>query len=186
VREGSTLTDKWWRWKKRSEWDEFFKEFDKLEKMVDDMANDSAKTFPTTKAENKFSNPYVFGFSVSVGPDGRPQVHRFGSLQSPLQGAEASKEREPLVDVLNGKKEIIVVAELPGVDEKDIKLDLYEFDLRISIDTPEKSFYKNLSLPAKVRSDSMRTSYKNGVLTVHLKKAGRRLAGIKKHLALEV
>ncbi len=23
------MTDKWWKWKKRSEWDEFFKEFDK-------------------------------------------------------------------------------------------------------------------------------------------------------------
>lgn len=176
------MTDKWWRWKKRSEWDEFFKEFDKLEKMVDDLANDSAKDFFAEKEEKKFPNPYVFGFSVSLGPDGRPQVHRFGSLQSPLQGAEVEKESEPLVDVLDCRKEIVVVVELPGVDKKDIKLDASESSLKISVDTPERSFYKNLCLPAKVHAGSMQTSYKNGVLEVHLRKADRRLISMGKHL----
>jgi HSP20 family protein len=176
------LTDKWWRWKKRSEWDEFFKEFDKLEKMVDDIVEDSAKDFSAEKEEKKFPNPYVFGFSVSIGPDGRPQVHKFGSLQSPLQGAQVNKENEPLLDVLDCKKEIIVTAELPGVDNKDIKLDVSESTLKISVDTPERSFYKNLSLPAKVRADSMQTSYKNGVLEVHLKKISGRLLSMKKHI----
>jgi HSP20 family protein len=176
------LTDKWWRWKKRSEWDEFFKEFDKLEKMVDGMVNDSAKDFIAEKEEKKFPNPYVFGFSVSIGPDGRPQVHRFGSLQSPLQGAQVEKENEPLLDVLDCKKEIIVTVELPSVDKKDIKLDVSESTLRISVDTPERSFYRNLCLPAKVRADSMQTTYKNGVLEVRLKKVSGRLLSMKKHL----
>jgi HSP20 family protein len=175
------LTDKWWRWKKRSEWDEFFKEFNKLEKMVDDMVNDSAKNFTADKEEKKFPNPYVFGFSVSIGPDGRPQVHRFGSLQSPLQGAQV-EDNEPLLDVLDCKKEIIVTAELSGVDKKDVKLDLSESTLRISVDTPERSFYRNLCLPVKVRADSMQTSYKNGVLEVRLKKVSGKLLSIKKHL----
>lgn len=178
------MTDKWWRWKKRSEWDEFFKEFDKLEKMVDDMTNDSAKDFLAEKGEKKLPNPYVFGFSVSIGPDGRPQVHKFGSLPSPLQGTEImKKETEPLVDVLDDKKEIIVFAELPGMTKEEIKVDVSESTLQISINTPKKSFYKTLTLPAKVRASSMQTSYKNGVLEVHLRKAGRGLISVKKHLA---
>jgi HSP20 family protein len=178
------LTDKWWRWKKRSEWDEFFKEFEKLEKMVDGMVKDSAKDFE--KEERKFPNPYAFGFSVSISPDGRPQVQRFGSLQSHLQGAQVEKDNEPLLDVMDLKKEILVIAEFHGVDKDDIKLDVSESTLRISIDTPERSFYRNLCLPAKVHTDSIQTSYKNGVLEVRLKKTSGKLLTIKKHLISRV
>lgn len=180
-REGSSLTDKWWRWKRRSKWDEFSKEFDKLEKMVDGLVNDSTNDL-AAKEEKKFLNPYVLGFSVSIGPDGKPQVRRFGSLQFSLQGEQMEKQYEPLLDILNCDKDIIVIAELFGVDRKDIKLCVSESTLRISVNTPERSFYKNLRLPAKVCADSMQTSYKNGVLEVRLKKASIKLLSIKKHL----
>jgi HSP20 family protein len=168
-REGSDLTDKWWRWKKRSEWDEFSKQFDKLEKIVDGTMNDSTRGF-AEREEKKLPNLYVFGLSVSIGSDGKPQVHRSGSLQSSMQGAQMEKEDEPLLDILDCKKEIIVIAELFGVDKKDIKLDVSESTLRISVDTPERSFHKNLCLPAKVSADSMQASYKNRVLEVRLKR----------------
>ena len=176
------MTDKWWRWKRRSEWDEFFKEFDKLERMVDEMVDESTKGFAVKKEEKKFPNPYLFGFSVSIGPDGRPQVHKFGSLQSSLGMPRVKQENEPLLDVLNCKKEIIVTAELPSVEEKDIKLNPSESNLTISVDTPGKSFYRSLSLPARVRVDSMQISYKNGVLEVRLKKVGDGLLSVKKRL----
>jgi HSP20 family protein len=161
--------------------DEFSKEFNKLEKMVDDMVNDSTKSF-VDKGEKKFPNPYVFGFSVSIGPDGKPQVHRFNSLQSPLQGAQMEKENEPLLDILDCNEEIVVIAELFGVDKKDVKLDVSDSTLSISVNTLERSFCKNLCLPAKVCTDSLQTSYKNGVLEVRLKKASRKLLSVKKHL----
>lgn len=112
-----SLNEKWWRWKKRSEWDEFFKEFDKLEKMVDDLVNGSTTDASSKEqGERKFPNPYVLGFSVSIGPDGKPQVHKFGSLQSSVQDSVIREEREPLVDVLDDKKDVVVIAELPGVE----------------------------------------------------------------------
>lgn len=175
------MTEKWWRWKRRSKWDEFSKEFNKLDKMVDDMMSDSTKCF-VEKEEKEFPNPYVFGFSVSIGPDGKPQVHKFDSLRSPLQDVQTKKEDDPLLDILDCDKEIIVIAELFGVDKKDIKLAVSESTLRISVDTSERSFYKNLCLPAKVCTDSVQTSYKNGVLEVRLKKASGKLLNVKKHL----
>jgi HSP20 family protein len=168
------LTDKWWRWKKRSEWDEFSKEFDKLEKMVDDTANDSTKP-PSEKEEKESAKPRPFGFSVSHGPAGKPQVHRFGSLQPPLQGTQIKRDDEPLLDILDCKREIIVIAELLGVNRNDVKLDLSEYSLRVSVDTPERSFYKVVRLPARVCAEFMQTSYKNGVLELRLKKASRKL-----------
>ena len=150
--------------------------------MVDEMVDESTKDFVAEKEGKKFPNPYIFGFSVSIGPDGRPQVHKFGSLQSPLGTQQVKQENEPLLDVLDCKKEIIVTAELPGVIEKDIKLNASESNLTISVDTSERSFHKNLSLPTKVRADSMQASYKNGVLEVHLKKVSGRLLSVRKHL----
>lgn len=96
------------------------------------------------------------------------------------------KEPEPLVDVLDEKKEIVVLADLPGMEKDDIKLDISESALQISVNTPNRSFYKNLILPAKVRVGSMQTTYRNGVLEVHLRKAGRPLVSIRKHLAAGV
>ena len=177
------MDEKWWRWKKRSEWDEFFKEFDKLEKMVDDLMNDAVDDSSKEQKEKKFPNPYVLGFSVSIGPDGKPQVHKFGSIQSSAQDLEFPKEREPLVDVLSDKKEVVIIAELPGVEKEDIKLEVTESTLKIIVDTPQRSYYKELDLPAEVQNNSVQTSYKNGVLEVRLKKTGGKLAIVKKHLS---
>ena|GEM_PF-2071431 len=168
------MTDKWWRWKKRSEWDEFSREFDKLEKMVDDMANDSSKAF-SEKEEKELAKTHPLGFSVSRSPAGKPQVYRVGSVQRPLQGTQMKREDEPLFDILDCRKEVIVIAELLGANKNDVKLDLSEFCLRISMDTPERSFNKILRLPARVCADSMQTNYKNGVLELHLKKTNRKL-----------
>jgi HSP20 family protein len=177
------LNEKWWRWKKRSEWDEFFREFDKLEKMVDELMNGASDDVSRDQRERKFPNPYVLGFSVSIGPDGKPQVHKFGSLQSTMQGSEVPEEREPLVDVVDDKKEVVIIAELPGVEKEDIKLDVTESTLRISVDTPGRSYYKKLFLPAKVQNSSMKMGYKNGVLEVRLKKTGGKLVSVKNRLS---
>jgi len=179
------LTDKWWRWKKRSKWDEFSKEFNKLEKMVDDMMSDRTRDF-IEKEEKKFLNPKVFGFSVFVGPDGKPQVHRYDSTQPPLQETQMEKENEPLLDILDCNEEISVIAELLGVDKENVKLDVSESALSISVDTPERSFYRNLYLPARVCPDSAQTSYKNGVLEVRLKKIREELLSAKRHLTSDV
>jgi len=80
------------------------------------------------------------------------------------------EEREPLVDVIETDGEIHVVAELPGVEKKDIKLHGTEDSLTISVDTPQRKYYKEVQLPAKVKVKEAKTEYKNGVLEVKLPK----------------
>jgi HSP20 family protein len=175
------LSEKWWRRKRNSQWDEFFEEFDKLEKMVDDMMQDIFEETPPEQEKKKHSNPYVFGFSVSMGSDGKPQVQKFGTLQPSLQGSEIREEREPLIDIMETKDEVEIIAELPGVEKDGIKLDLTESALTISVDTTERKYYKKLLLPAKVREDSIQTNYKNGVLEVRVKKVGGKSIKVKEH-----
>ena len=80
------------------------------------------------------------------------------------------EEREPLVDVMETDDEVKVIAELPGVEKKDIKLYGTEDTLTISVDTAERKYYKKVELPSAVDAKSAKASYKNGVLEVRLKK----------------
>ncbi|MEM2118901.1 MAG: archaeal heat shock protein Hsp20 [Candidatus Bathyarchaeia archaeon] len=116
--------------------------------------------------------PFVYGYSVKIGPDGKPEISEFGNLKPTRQGPKVKEEREPLVDVVETNGDIHVVAELPGVDKKDIQLYGSEDTLTISVDTAERKYYKEVSLPSKVKVREAKTSYKNGVLEVTFPKLG--------------
>ncbi len=122
--------------------------------------------------------PFVWGYSVTIGPEGKPIVREFGNVRPTKLGPEIREEREPLVDIYSTNGEIKVVAELPGVNKEDIKLHGTEDTLTISVDTEERKYYKEVKLPAKVNPKEARTSYKSGVLEVTLpKKEERRPKG---------
>ncbi|MEM2108259.1 MAG: archaeal heat shock protein Hsp20 [Candidatus Bathyarchaeia archaeon] len=116
--------------------------------------------------------PFVYGYSMKIGPDGKPEIREFGNIKKGIQGPQVKEEREPLVDVIESDSEIRVVAELPGVEKSDIKLHGTEDSLEISVDTPQYKYYKEVALPAKVRVREAKSSYKNGVLEVILPKVG--------------
>src|SRR3989304_813066 len=112
--------------------------------------------------------PFVYGYSMKIGPDGKPEIREFGNIKKSLKGPEVKEEREPLVDVVDANGEIRVVVELPGVEKSDIKLHGTEDSLEISVDTPQYKYYKEVKLPAKVKIREAKSSYKNGVLEVVL------------------
>ncbi|MBN1881535.1 MAG: Hsp20/alpha crystallin family protein [Deltaproteobacteria bacterium] len=98
----------------------------------------------------------------------------------------------PSVDIKENKKSLVVKAEIPGMDAKDIDLTLEKDMLIISGErTDEKeeedenyyrretsygSFRRSLKLPVEVEADKIKADYKNGVLTVKLPKAGGKAA----------
>lgn len=160
------MSERWWR-RKRRPWFDIFDEFDRLEKMMDEMMR---KTFEVPSKERRTYRPYVYGFSMSVGPNGKPVIREFGNVQRSRVGPQVREEREPLVDVMEEEKDVVIVAELPGVEKENINLHATESHLTISVDTPKRKYHKELRLPTKVDSKSARASYKNGVLEVRLKK----------------
>ena len=114
--------------------------------------------------------PFVYGYSIKIGPDGKPEIREFGNVKPTRFGPTVKEEREPLVDIVETDNEVHVVAELPGVEKEDIKLHGTEDTLTISVDTPQRKYYKELTLPAKVNVKEAKTQYKNGVLEVKLPK----------------
>jgi HSP20 family protein len=148
-------------------WSDIFEDFDEIEEMMDEMMR---RAFETPFRGAKAYGPYVYGFSMSVGPDGKPVIREFGNVQPSRYGPQIREEREPLVDVMERENEVAIVAELPGVEKNDINLETDENHLKISVDTPERKYHKELTLPTKVDPKSAQASYKNGVLEVRLKK----------------
>jgi HSP20 family protein len=72
--------------------------------------------------------------------------------------------------VLETDGQIRVVAELPGVEKRDIRLHGTADTLTISVDVPERKYHKEVKLPAKTTPKTAKSSYKNGVLEVTLAK----------------
>ncbi|MEM2816161.1 MAG: archaeal heat shock protein Hsp20 [Candidatus Bathyarchaeia archaeon] len=114
--------------------------------------------------------PFVYGYSIKIGPDGKPEIREFGNVKPSKFGPRVKEEREPLVDIVETDKEIHIVAELPGVEKEDIKLHGTEDTLTISVETPQRKYYKEIKLPAKVKIKEAKTQYKNGVLEVIMPK----------------
>ena len=66
----------------------------------------------------------VFGFSIKTAGGGKPIVEPFGNIKKTPKGPTVEEEREPITDVFDEKDEIRVYAEMPGVNQEDIKLDI--------------------------------------------------------------
>lgn len=125
--------------------------------------------------------PFVYGYSMTVGPDGKPKIREFGNVKPSMKpelpfgprrpSVDIKEEREPLVDVISTDNEVKVVAEVPGVEKDNIKLYATEKALTISVDTQERKYYKEVELPTEINPKTAKSVYKNGVLEVTMTKA---------------
>ena len=152
------------------------KEFEELSKRVSE-APTREETLPDgTKV--KTSGPFVYGYSMTIGPDGKPKVKEFGNFKAEPQleqpQSDVKEEREPLTDIIDAGDKVRVIVELPGVEKESIKLSGTDDKLKISVDTPERKYFKEVELPAKVDTEKATSEYKNGVLDIIVPKRKKR------------
>lgn len=184
------MGEEWWR-RRRRFWERDFEDIlDELDKFFEDVLRDMRhimKRFyfglpspeelerEMKELEKRGIKPYVYGFSITIGPDGKPIIREFGNVRRTRGRPEMIEEREPLVDVFEKEDEVIVVAEIPGVDKDKIDLKVTEDGktLIIKASNEDRKYYKEVELPAKVDPDTAKATYKNGVLEVKLKKIGK-------------
>ena len=126
--------------------DDFFSDVDaEFREMEENMARTFDEFRKMSEKEPQEGGPFVYGFSMRVGPDGKPHIEKFGNV--PHVGEEKSletSEREPLTDIIEGEKEISVIAELPGIEKEDINLDVTEDSLSINVDNAARKYHKEL------------------------------------------
>ncbi len=92
----------------------------------------------------------------------------------------------PFMDVFEDDEQITVVTDLPGVKQKDIKIDISENTMEITAlfneetEVEDKTFVRKerkygkvnrtVSLPDRIKIDESSAKFENGVLTVTLPK----------------
>ncbi len=94
---------------------------------------------------------------------------------------------EPKIDLYEKNNQIVVKADIPGIDEKDLSVELEGNVLTISgkkeeekevkernyhrIERSYGSFCRSITLPDGIEADKISAEYKKGVLTVNIPKS---------------
>ena len=119
--------------------------------------------------EGNGSGSCCYGYTMTVGPDGKPVVKEYGNVK-PSQ-LLTSDTREPIVDTIVDEKEKIVklVAEMPGVEKTDVKIVVEDKIVDLSAEHDEKKYHVKVPLKHKVDENSAKASYKNGILQLIFK-----------------
>jgi HSP20 family protein len=127
--------------------------------------------FEEFKTNGDHSGPYCYGYTMTVGPDGKPIVKEYGNVKP--ESLPASDTREPIVDTIFDEKEKLVklVAEIPGVEKSDVKVLVQDKSVNISAEHDEKKYHVNVPIQYKVDENSAKASYKNGILELVFKLA---------------
>ncbi|UCE38111.1 MAG: Hsp20/alpha crystallin family protein [Thermoplasmata archaeon] len=169
--------DDYWR-DHDSFFDDFFefgdidREFTRMREFMDKITKRAMRGELGTQEQG----PYVYGFSMRLGPDGKPHIEEFGNTKPPrrLEGGEGEQfevaEREPLTDVIESKDSISITLEIPGVDKDEIELTVEEDKVSINVDTSQRKYFKEIPLKSRVDPKTSKATYKNGVLDIILKK----------------
>jgi HSP20 family protein len=112
-----------------------------------------------------WSSKPVVDYHVSTRPLGHGPGHgarRAAPRTESVKMPESAPHRQPIVDVMEGKDGITIIAELPGVSEEDLKMNLEGETLEITAGP----FSKKIAMP-RIAKSIIEKSFKNGIL--HLK-----------------
>jgi HSP20 family protein len=125
--------------------------------------------------EGEFTSPSgrvkaVYGLSVKTGLGGKPTVESFGNVRKTAKGPVVDEERQPLVDIFDEKDHILVIIELPGIEEEHISTKVKGDILTLSAANGDRKYYKEVVLPKDVDASTVKSKYKNGVLEIRIGK----------------
>ena len=115
----------------------------------------------------------VYGFHIKFGlGDEDVAVEPFGNVQKDERTGVAvvSEVREPMVDVFDEKDRVVVIAEMPGVGESDVKLELKDDVLLVTAEAGDKKYRKEVLLPAVFPREKMSYTCRNGILEIKFAK----------------
>jgi len=89
---------------------------------------------------------------------------------SRTSGKTRLRDPEPLIDVIDEKDDVVVIAEFAGFNRENLNVRVDNQRLTLSAEASGRKYYKSLNLPSKVISSTMRLVHRNGVLEIRVKK----------------
>ena len=162
---------------------EMEREFENTFKNIEDKApKDLVREYETPGGGKvREYGPFIYGYSMTIGPDGKPRVREFGNVRSSsssLRGGGGSfftkplisSEREPLADVTTSNTEVKVILEMPGVAKDKVRINAYDNSVEIKSDDPQRKYHEVIDLPQEADIETAKSSYRNGILETTFKK----------------
>ena len=168
---------------------DMFRSFNDMHKEMDRMFNDVSNNAPkelvreyqtSDGAKIREVGPMIYGYSMTIGPDGKPHISQFGNVKNLAGGSNKQElnlagmgsgpaltaEREPLADLNTTEKEIKVIVEMPGIKKEDIKINATEGMVEIMTSGSQRKYHKSIEIPTEADIDSARSNYTNGILEI--------------------
>ena len=113
------------------------------------------------------------GFSIRTLAEEEPEFDIGAEKPRPKRERttqrQSVEEQEIPVDIFEENEHLRIVADLPGVEEKDIKIEIKEDKLTITANTSIRKYYNETILPCSAKGQP-KTIYRNGVLEIRIKK----------------
>jgi HSP20 family protein len=125
--------------------------------------------------------PYYYGYTMTVGPDGKPIVKEYGNVRPrSLPTATSSDVKEPYVDEVldNESKTLKLVAEMPGIEKCDIQVNVANSIVSINAEHSDRKYSTRIPIKYKIDEDSAKAKYTNGILELTFKLADEKPNGI--------
>jgi HSP20 family protein len=153
---------------------EIEREFKDLEK---NMPKDLVREYKTPEGGTvREVGPMVYGYSMTIGPDGIPKVREFGNVKRPSGFGfggfrpQIAGEMEPMTDVVSTDKEVKATVEMPGVSKDKIKIDAYENTVEVKSEDPQRKYHKRIDLPLDADIQTAKSKFTNGILEITFEK----------------
>lgn len=115
---------------------------------------------------------FVYGYCITIGPDGKPRISELGNLRSRkcAKKPKSIDKRDLLLDIFSMDTQVQIVMELPAVSKKDINVNATKQEMTVVVDTLQYTYYKSMEMPCNIDPESVETKYINGVLVIKANK----------------
>lgn len=162
----------------QSQMQRIFEQFDKAN--LDSVPKDLVKEYDAPDGSKvRQVGPIVYGYSMTIGKDGKPLIQEFGNVRPSKTGFGRSgsrtrplftDEREPLVDISTTNDQVIIVLEMPGVKKEDLKIIASEDSIEVQSTDTKRKYHKTIELPKEVNIESAKSKFHNGILEITFNK----------------
>lgn len=147
----------------------FGNRFDSMFRELEDEMRDMERRMNRMLEQARESNgqgegPLVYGWTMNVGPEGTPQIRRFGNVE---ESGEDEWRKPHVTSVFDDDKNVIrVTAELPGVEKDNIDVETYENGLRLEAVGEDRKYRTKLPTDAELDPETAEARFNNGILEI--------------------
>ena len=150
----------------------YYNEIERRFRHMARLLTDTDSVFDEAERTSDTLGPFYYGYTVSVGPDGRPVAREYGNIRPEQVHAVDSQNLSVETIVDDGQKLVKMVAEMPGVEKSDVKIRVESKTVNIDAERGKKKYHAAVPLKPRIDTSSAKASYKNGILELTFKQLG--------------